>query len=132
MIPLCGAGRTPNRGCEPPQFCQPHTIALVKAPTNRPAPPPPFSSIMVRLRRWLAPKLGLPRQDVNEGMRAGGERLEDVPASLAGGCDDRTDGGEVAGGPEGAEGEAPEIFILTFIIRRACSARLLVKGTEKS
>src|SRR5271157_4508456 len=28
--------------------------------------------------------------------------------------------------------KAPEIFILTFIIRRACSARLLVKGTEKS
>src|SRR5271156_5860282 len=26
----------------------------------------------------------------------------------------------------------PEIFILTFIIRRSCSARLLVKGTSKS
>ena len=23
MVPLCSAGRTPNRGCEPPQFCQP-------------------------------------------------------------------------------------------------------------
>src|SRR5208337_4102918 len=30
---------------------------VAKAPTKRPAPPP-FSSIMVRHRRWLAPKLG--------------------------------------------------------------------------
>ncbi len=28
--------------------------------------------------------------------------------------------------------KAPEIFILTFIMRKACSAGLLVKGTEKS
>src|SRR5208283_6128965 len=28
---------------------------VAKAPTNRPAPPP-FSSIMARRRRWLAPK----------------------------------------------------------------------------
>jgi hypothetical protein len=27
--------------------------------------------------------------------------------------------------------KAPEIFILIFIIRRACAARLLVKGTVK-
>ena len=27
MAPLCSAGRTPNRGRQPPQFCKPHTVA---------------------------------------------------------------------------------------------------------
>jgi hypothetical protein len=27
MAPLCSAGRTPNRGRQPPELCQPHTVA---------------------------------------------------------------------------------------------------------
>ena len=56
MVPLRSAGRTFNRGCQPPQVVVSlNTIARGEARTNRPAPPP-FSSIMARRRCWLAPK----------------------------------------------------------------------------
>jgi hypothetical protein len=61
MIPLCGAGRTPNRGRQPPELCQPHTIARCEGSDKSARAATPFSSIMVRRRRWLAPKLGLVR-----------------------------------------------------------------------
>ena len=41
---------------------------------------------------------------MGEVERIAGEGLEDVPAALSGGGDDGSEGGEVLGGGEGAEG----------------------------
>ena len=54
MVPLCGAGRTAYRGRKPPQRFPASTRSPVpRLGINRP-PPPPFSFIMARRRRWLA------------------------------------------------------------------------------
>src|SRR3974390_2568769 len=103
---------------------------VAKAATNRPAPPP-FSSIMARHRRWLAPKLG--GYVARAWMRGSGRAVRVwrmfQPRLRAVATIERRAAKSRAASKVRKE---PEIFILTFIMRRACSARLLVKGTEKS
>ena len=59
--------------------------------------------------------------------RFGCECLEQIPALLSGGRDQRSDNGEVRGALLGAE--ATGDFCRNFIIRPSRTARLLVNGT---
>jgi hypothetical protein len=61
------------------------------------------------------------------------ERDPSSPCSLQNELAVETDGPEACKDLSAVEGRNdPEIFILVFIIRRSCSARMLVKGTSKS
>src|SRR5208283_4381777 len=76
---------------------------VAKVPTNRPAPPP-FSSIMARRRRWLAPKLSVLGGDSGEeGAGSLGQGVEDIEALFSGGGDDGPEADEDFGAFEGPE-----------------------------